>query len=567
MTKPNDLPTSTVVTGATTVIANIAGALYNVAISDIIEDAYGTIATQDADAVLITGGSITGITDITVADGGTGASTAADARTNLGLVIGTDVQGWSAVLDATTASFTTADETKLDGIEDLADVTDTANVTAAGALMDSEVTSLSGIKTLNVPDSTTISAFGATLVDDATAGDARSTLGLVIGTDVQAWDAQLDTLSSYTVIDDDTLATASDTSLATSECIKAYVDNNISTVVDDDNYGDITVSGTGTVWSINADTVTYDKMQDTSGTNVLLGRETAGAGTIEEISCTAAGRALLDDADASAQRTTLGLGSLAEQSTVNNADWSGTDLEVANGGTGVSTLTGIVKGNGISAFSAAVEGTDYYAPSGTDVAVTDGGTGASDASGARTNLGLVIGTDVQAFDATLTALAGLSTGANKIPYSTGTDTFSQLDFVDEDDMSSNSATAIPSQQSVKTYVDGAVPTSDGIAKAWVNFGGKGTVAINDDFNVSSITDSGAGEWVVNLGVTMANANYAVALAGTQPERGTSNDALALLDPADGGVYTTTAFTLLSQTGNGANYDMERVCATVFGDLA
>jgi hypothetical protein len=40
----------------------------------------------------------------------------------------------------------------------------------------------------------------------------------------------------------------------------------------------------------------------------------------------------------------------------------GTDLAVADGGTGVGTLTGIVKGNGTSAFSAATAGTDYVAP-------------------------------------------------------------------------------------------------------------------------------------------------------------------------------------------------------------
>jgi len=43
----------------------------------------GSIATQASDSVSITGGSITGITDITVADGGTGASTEAGARSNL----------------------------------------------------------------------------------------------------------------------------------------------------------------------------------------------------------------------------------------------------------------------------------------------------------------------------------------------------------------------------------------------------------------------------------------------------------------------------------------------------
>ena len=79
------------------------------------------------------------------------------------------------------------------GVENNADVTDTANVTAAGALMDSEVTNLAEVKSFDSRDYATaaqgdkaddalpaanVSTFGGTLIDDADAGTARTTLGL-----------------------------------------------------------------------------------------------------------------------------------------------------------------------------------------------------------------------------------------------------------------------------------------------------------------------------------------------------------------------------------------------------
>jgi hypothetical protein len=60
-----------------------------------------------------------------------------------------------AAVKATTGTFLVADQTKLDGVEALADVTDVTNVTAAGALMDSELTAIASVKALDQGVATT----------------------------------------------------------------------------------------------------------------------------------------------------------------------------------------------------------------------------------------------------------------------------------------------------------------------------------------------------------------------------------------------------------------------------
>jgi hypothetical protein len=95
-------------------------------------------------------GSAWSVIGLSGAGVGTVTSIATSAPITGGTITTTGTIGISAATTGAAGSMSAADKTKLDGIEANADVTDTTNVTAAGALMDSELTDLAGVKGVTI---------------------------------------------------------------------------------------------------------------------------------------------------------------------------------------------------------------------------------------------------------------------------------------------------------------------------------------------------------------------------------------------------------------------------------
>lgn len=127
------------------------------------------------------------------------------------------------------------------------------------------------------------------------------------------------------------------------------------------------------------------------------------------------------------------------------------------------------------------------------------------------------------------------------------------DFADQAEMEAATATD-------EAVTPGRQHYHPGHPKAWITFNGTGTVAINADYGVASITDNGTGDYTVTFDTAFSSANY-VCVANADRTVGATNatETMQVVSQAAG------AFRMLWVNSVPGAADQELVMATFLGD--
>ena len=128
-------------------------------------------------------------------------------------------------------------------------------------------------------------------------------------------------------------------------------------------------------------------------------------------------------------------------------------------------------------------------------------------------------------------------------------------------------TGITTAGSISVVGEGNSTTTNlqqGLAKAWIDFNGTGTVAIADSFNITSITDNTTGDYSVTIANDMGNANY-VHAGNSGGANSTSVGAVYAFD--QGTTRTTTLFRVYLLNASANPVDTPTINIIVSGDLA
>ena len=158
------------------------------------------------------------------------------------------------------------------------------------------------------------------------------------------------------------------------------------------------------------------------------------------------------------------------------------------------------------------------------------------------------------------------TTTGTVSFGTLTDaTTSVTSIKDEDDMASDDASALATQQSIKAYVDDkSITQTSGSApyygaRAWVNFEGSASGAtIRASQNVASVTRNAAGNYTVTLTTAMADTNYAVLVNVMK------NDALSGVRCNGGYPSSTTEINVYATNDARDGVDMPMWNVVIFG---